>query len=1548
MGKNKSIGLPGGPNQIIVDPKGQWNHPGKNTRIEGNHITMQDVEYPVWAQPNVGPGTMMMPGSEHYFKNADYVDEFPMAQDGTEIPDEAAVPENSFLYDIETLINKSLGNIDKKARDFSESEDEMANIDNMRHASGGRYAAEAIQQKVRDLPYVGGLLDFVGVDKAAGFIGANAMGMGHELRTIFGGDERPFLTKLQEMGEDTFNNYVGSIVGSLNIDDSKKDEVIRYLSYNNLLPDGYVATEEGKKEGMSKDVYFKDAEGKRRTPEYQLGGVPSQTLMPLASLVSPPNLVRGVTPLPQNASQLIFNKLTGYDKYSFEDSTYHANEQLKRSVLNAIKRTGQTKGGTQYIDYGPEIEKDLDGLNMSSIDMLAGSLLSPELAAATTFGRVSYEQDPNTGDITIYDSYDFSSTPQKNTVYSKIRGLVSDGEKGKSRVVGVFNPKDETSLSKKVMENVLNPIDALNIKYGDIKSVTDIPSNLYKKLKEYLPTPQDVMELGKYLPTFQDAGSTSTPTKQIEFMTNWANSPMHNQMLNASSSSEKFKNKVKVARSNFDNVNIVDEEVDGFLGQYINGQVTMNPSAMEEYVIGNGYDSVLVHELSHFTDDGNPDNKGYFNASNIPLSDRRLIKKYGKQGIKRLKEDEKELNELLKSEGLTPNDKEVIQERIDRARYLNRDTETRSRINATRYFYEEDEDFGRSSERNIDKNLPSIFDSKVTPEMIEIMKKSGQYKQLQEIYTDDQILEMFNTISDSKTPERSFNVLNARYGKELPTAQKGKSIITALLKKAKEWAPSVFGKIDNVAKNSDNVVKAVSNTSKKGLYEMLPIRQLESPTNYGSLKIDDGTVQNALDMLKAQGKYADDVGYDIKDLVGENVQYLGNQAGRTIVNVPLPNGKSQLFYKSTDLAGKGTEGLWQPYAGHATVLDMPSKKGPVLAEDWFIKDIGYKNWYDSKSFRDIAGNLDRIAAEQGWDMSEQILKSKLKYGGDLPQAQGGKAIIKGILKKADEFIPTVKNYFKSVDDFEFKNLPSIEEKQFMKVVDGEFDVVEYDHLIPTQQEISDIAKATRKRLLSDKFIKNNMEATGRSKDEITGYIDDYIKEFENSTLAFDKTPKGAAGLYTRGKITIDPRNPHLTKENVLGTLEHEIEHMFSNVGQHGSDLYRHPKLRLVDRTGMPDQDIVENMGQAFEQQVRFRKALGWLEKNAGLKAGDNVTDEQVEKLTDAIANWSKEQGKDFRGTGANFDIQHLFTSLDAEQFLKPGQYLMPNAPRTANLKNSNVRKAIKDILNKTYMAAPVMGGAYTVKELQESGQLPIKQKGGPSGYNPYFDIDDKSKQRREKLNTALSTVVANSDNDSNLEALLLMTAAMENSFGGNSDAYGRNYTRGPMSIDDAAYNDLFDPRGENNRYTAQQKKMFDWLSSMGLDPTNMNNVLKAGDELAGMATARMQYARSPESLPSSQDPNAMYDYYMKFYNKTNADHKERFMGNYNAFIKPNLKTGGESNPYSRYKTYVNGGFVGSNEDKKNYDKLNRINYGEAKALGMTPANYIMTEISKRS
>ena len=83
---------------------------------------------------------------------------------------------------------------------------------------------------------------------------------------------------------------------------------------------------------------------------------------------------------------------------------------------------------------------------------------------------------------------------------------------------------------------------------------------------------------------------------------------------------------------------------------------------------------------------------------------------------------------------------------------------------------------------------------------------------------------------------------------------------------------------------------------------------------------------------------------------------------------------------------------------------------------------------------------------------------------------------------------------------------------------------------------------------------------------------------------------------------------------------------------------------------------------------------------------------------------------------------------------------------------------------------------------------------------------------------------------------------------------------------------------------------------------------------------------------------------MKHYNRTGADHKERFMGNWNEFIKKKeKKTGGET-IYNEYKKYVDHGFTGSKKLQENYDKLNRVHYKDAKSMGMSPANYIMTNI----
>jgi hypothetical protein len=69
----------GGP---IVDPRGQWAHPGKVTRIPSNQITMQGVPYPVYAKPNNGQGKIMYPNQDYNFGGASYVDEYPMMKMG--------------------------------------------------------------------------------------------------------------------------------------------------------------------------------------------------------------------------------------------------------------------------------------------------------------------------------------------------------------------------------------------------------------------------------------------------------------------------------------------------------------------------------------------------------------------------------------------------------------------------------------------------------------------------------------------------------------------------------------------------------------------------------------------------------------------------------------------------------------------------------------------------------------------------------------------------------------------------------------------------------------------------------------------------------------------------------------------------------------------------------------------------------------------------------------------------------------------------------------------------------------------------------------------------------------------------------------------------------------------------------------------------------------------------------------------------------------------------------------------------------------------------
>jgi hypothetical protein len=70
---------------IIKDDRGQWDHPGEITQIQGGNITMQGVDYPVFGVSDTGEQQMMYPGEEYNFKGAKHVTEYPMMQDGGSI-----------------------------------------------------------------------------------------------------------------------------------------------------------------------------------------------------------------------------------------------------------------------------------------------------------------------------------------------------------------------------------------------------------------------------------------------------------------------------------------------------------------------------------------------------------------------------------------------------------------------------------------------------------------------------------------------------------------------------------------------------------------------------------------------------------------------------------------------------------------------------------------------------------------------------------------------------------------------------------------------------------------------------------------------------------------------------------------------------------------------------------------------------------------------------------------------------------------------------------------------------------------------------------------------------------------------------------------------------------------------------------------------------------------------------------------------------------------------------------------------------------------------
>ncbi len=265
------------------------------------------------------------------------------------------------------------------------------------------------------------------------------------------------------------------------------------------------------------------------------------------------------------------------------------------------------------------------------------------------------------------------------------------------------------------------------------------------------PMAQDGLKLKTATSSFPYINRVPDTSPQVDFLKDWTNSKRGQELLsNSFDGDEKDIERLTYKRiNNLDNVDFsIDDHADDFLGRYNRSRhdIKLNSSLLdtsEPKLIGNQDKDVVLHELSH-AQDFSPGAE--FNRLTIPSSDQKLINKYRKRTLK----DTKKLDASRKVRG----------DIKDRVNYIGDPTETRARLNSIRYFYE-------TSPIGKEEGMPSIFDSEVTSDMMEVMKDNEQFRELQEVYNDEEILELLNTVSDNTKLSKSSNMGYAKQGESL-------------------------------------------------------------------------------------------------------------------------------------------------------------------------------------------------------------------------------------------------------------------------------------------------------------------------------------------------------------------------------------------------------------------------------------------------------------------------------------------------------------------------------------------------------------------------------------------------------------------------------------------------------------------------------------------------------------------------------------------------------------------------------------------------------------
>jgi hypothetical protein len=493
----------------------------------------------------------------------------------------------------------------------------------------------------------------------------------------------------------------------------------------------------------------------------------------------------------------------------------------------------------------------------------------------------------------------------------------------------------------------------------------------------------------------------------------------------------------------------------------------------------------------------------------------------------------------------------------------------------------------------------------------------------------------------------------------------------------------------------------------------------------GSPRFDYQDVPEVLSGLRQRGQNLDELGAKGTDLLHPDmINYHGTYAGRPIVEVKMPDGSSEMFYKSSGWAGKqgaGTDGttagMWQVFGGHA--------KSPST-DNWFIKDYGYTDYYGSNTYKDMAENMnDALMKKYGFNTSDD-------------------------LDNAFNF----QNRFGSTDSY----TPPLSDPSF----DAYYKSKNVGTNTSTGLTDADIAAARAEEeawLNSHAYIERRMRNTGETVKQVKDDVARILKRADKANYNVNANLKDSYGVMTSSPF-INPRVAvDVSAPNPKPVLRHENIHLYSPASGNrtifNKDLHKgwdkpnvadlpasergvyanYPTIGDAPNSIMyPDAGDYNYNMLGYEQQARHLGVMRDIAKknNVDLNAGEKLTEKQVRDHMDEFIKTRKDVDYDYDSIwGAEIykererlakELGKTFAELEVTD---PAKY-----KEIINLSKDNAAKTITNALNKAWVVAPTVGVAGTAAMLanpfQGSDGLQQQKKGGST--NDYIEIDIPEKE----------------------------------------------------------------------------------------------------------------------------------------------------------------------------------------------------------------------------